>query len=224
LVERRFVPNIQLELDEGWCGATAVPSSDTVSIYSPGTASGFVFERSGQACFSGPVDVDAGFVDFHRVEQVYGPTACADGSTMSVGRSWNTVTDYLSTIPGTSVTNRVSTTLGGALGVNFDLHIDEASACLQSGAPVPAVLFFPETQPDLEWGTHLVVKPVWWPEGEDVHLWVLDVAGNVVVVILGHDETAYAERRRIGTPAPPSQNFLKKAYGVLDTLRFLPPS
>jgi hypothetical protein len=199
-----------------------IPSSDTLSIWSPGTASGGLFEREQQACAAGLKDVDAGFVDFHRVEQVYGPSGCTDGATVSVARSWNTVTDYLTSIPGTSVTNRVSNTLGGALGVSFDLHVDQAPPCLQSGAPVPAVLFFPATVPDTTFGTRLVVKPVWWPKGESLRVWVVDVAGDVVVVLLGHNETAFAHANYIGTLTPPSERFLTKAYGVLDQLRFLP--
>ena len=225
LVERRFVPNIQLELDQGWCGRTTVPSSDSLSFWSPGTPSGGTFKQSGNACFAGLQDVDAGFLDFHRIEQIYRPTACADGATTSVGRSWNMVTEYLTSIPGTSVTNRVSTTLGGALGVSFDLHVDDASTCQQSGAPVPAILFFPETRPPTIFDTRLVVRAVWWPKGADLHVWVVDVTGDVVVVILGHilghDEANLADP--VGRPAPLSQNFLKKAYGVLDHLRFLPP-
>jgi class 3 adenylate cyclase len=211
LVERRFTPNIQLDLDQGWCGGTTVPSPDSLSVFTPGTASGGVFEQQQQACAAGLSDPDAGFVDFHRVEQIYGPTACADGSTVSVGRSWNTVTDYLTSIPGTSVTNRVSDTLGGALGVSFDLHVDDASTCLQSGAPEAAILFFPGTRPATLFGTQMVVRPVWWPKDGYLHMWVVDVAGDVVVVILGHEETAYAERRRFASQMPPSQDFLTKA-------------
>jgi hypothetical protein len=222
LVERRFVPNVQLELDEGWCGGTTVPSPDSLFIYTPGTATGGNFEREQQACAAGLDDPDAGFVEFHRVEQIYGPSACADGSTVSVGRSWNTVTEYLTSLPGTSVTNRVSDTLGGALGVSFDLHVDEASTCLQSGAPESAILFFPGTRPATLLGTQLVVRPLWWPEGANLHVWVVDVNGEVVVVILGHDETAYAERRPNATSTAATQAFLIKAYAVLKTLRFLP--
>jgi hypothetical protein len=55
-------------------------------------------------------------------------------------------------------------------------------------------------------------------------VWVVDVAGDVGVVILGHDETAFAERRRNASSTAPTQAFLTKAYAVLKTLRFLPPA
>jgi class 3 adenylate cyclase len=215
--ERRFVPNLSLDLDEGWCGGffslTIDPGPDTFYMYWPGTATGGQFEDTGEACAADQRAADAGFVDFHRVEQVYGQTACDDGLTSSVGGSWNALVDYLTSLPGTTVTGRTSASLGGVVGVAFDLHVDHAEPCLQSGAPLPAVLAFPMTV--VERGSQRTrVAPRWWGEGQYLHVWILKVDSQLVVVSLGHD----------GSTSQPNSAFTRKAYPVLQSVRFLPPT
>ena len=218
-VDQRFVPSVSIEVDEGWCGGffafmlATVPGPDTFYMYWPGTPTGGAAAVFGNPCVGGERDEDAGSVALYNVELVYGPTACEDGVTRSVEGSWNALVEYLTAIPGTSATGRVSASLGGAVGVAFDLHVDVAAPCAQSGAPVRAVLAFPTTVIERATG-RARVQARWFGEGQYLRVWVVDVEGQLVVAVLTRD----------GSTTPPSTAFTRKAYPVIDTLRFLPSS
>ena len=63
-----------------------------------------------------------------------------------------------------------------------------------------------------------LLSKVWGPEYRDdvqyLRVWVVDVEGQLVVAVLTRD----------GSTTPPSTAFTRKAYPVIDTLRFLPSS
>jgi class 3 adenylate cyclase len=216
-IDRQFVPNVSLEVDDGWCGGFSTialgkfPGNDTFYIYSPGSPQGGFADQQGDPCAGFERDDEAGSLALYRVELVYGPTACEDGATISVGRSWNALVDYLTTLSGTTVTNRVSASFGGALGVAFDLHVDAGTVCPLSGAPVRAVLAFPMTVSEVPSGrSH--PEPRWFGEGQYMRLWVVDVDSQLVVAVLTRD----------GSTTPLSTVFTRKAYPVIDSLRFVP--
>src|SRR5919108_4729639 len=151
-IDRDFVPNLRIELAEQWCSGlptirrmTTKTGPDLFYMYQPGVD--VLQNAAGDPCASSQRQADAGFVSLNRVEQVYGPTACDDGVTRSIG-SWDALVDYLTTLPGTTVSNRASASFGGVLGVGFDLHVDAGTVCSQSGAPTRAVLAFPTTTID----------------------------------------------------------------------------
>lgn len=216
-LDRGFVPNVTVQVDDGWCGGffshflQTRPGPDMFYLYSPGSPTGGLASQQGDPCLAGESDDEAGSVSLYRVEQVYGATACSDGVTRSINGSWNELVDYLTTLPGTSIADRVSAQLGGAIGVAYDLHVDEAPSCPQSGAPGPAVLAFPTTVVDRTTGRSRV-EPRWVGEGQYLRVWVVDVDGRPVVAFLG----------RIGATTPASDAFLRKAYPVLESLRFIP--
>jgi class 3 adenylate cyclase len=216
-VDRDFVPNVRIELVDKWCGGlstvrrlTTKPGPDLFYMFAPG--SDILQNVAGDPCASSQREPDAGFLSLNRVAQVYGPTACDDGVTRSIA-SWDALVGYLTTLPGTSVSNRASASFGGVLGVGFDLHVDAGTVCPQSGAPTRAVLIFPTTTIDRAAGQPRVAA-VWWGEGQYIRLWVVDVGGQLVVGSLGHELSS----------EPVSQIFIEKAYRVLQSLRFVSAS
>ena len=213
-VDREFIPNVRVVLTEQWCAGlptvlrlTTKTGPDLLYMYQ--TGADIIQNVAGDLCASSQRQPDAGFLALHRVAQVYGPTACSDGVTHSIG-SWDGLVDYLTTLPGTTVTNRASASFGGVLGVGLDLHVDAGTACPQSGAPTRAVLVFPTTTIDRAEG-HPRVAPVWWGEGQYLRLWIVDVNGQLVVASLGHELSA----------EPVSRTFVDKAYRVVQSLQFL---
>jgi hypothetical protein len=216
-VDRDFIPNVRLELVDEWCGGlstvrrlTTKPGPDLFYMFAPGAD--ILQDVAGDPCASSQREPDAGFLSLNRVAQVYGPTACEDGVTRSIG-SWDALVQYLTSLPGTSVSNRASASFGDVLGVGFDLHVDAGTVCLQSGAPTRAVLVFPATTIDRVAGQRRVA-PVWWGEGQYIRLWVVDVDGQLVVGSLGHELSS----------EPVSRAFSDKAFRVVQSLRFLPSS
>jgi class 3 adenylate cyclase len=213
-VDRDFVPNVRLRFVEQWCSGlptarrlTTKTGPDLLYMFQPGTD--ITQGLAGDPCASTQRQPDAGFVSLNRVGQVYATTACEDGVTRSIG-SWDALVDYLTNLPGTTVTDRASASFGGVLGVGFDLHVDAGKVCPQSGAPTRAVLAFPTTNVDRSTGQSRVA-PVWWAEGQYIHLWVVDVDGRLVVGSIGHESST----------APVSRTFVDKAYRVIETLRFV---
>jgi hypothetical protein len=217
-VDREFLPSVRFELVERWCGGlptirrlTTKPGPDLFYMYAPGAD--ILQNVAGDPCASSQREPDAGFLLLNRVEQVYGATACNDGMTRSIGRSWDALVDYLTTLPGTTVSNRASASFGGIVGVGFDVHVDAGTVCLQSGAPTRAVLVFPATTIDRNLQQPRVAA-VWWGEGQYLHLWVVEVSGQLVVATIGHELST----------EPVSRVFIDKAYRVMQSLRFLPAS
>jgi class 3 adenylate cyclase len=215
-VDREFLPSVRFELGERWCGGlstvrrlTTKPGPDLFYMYAPGAD--ILQNVAGDPCASSQREPDAGFLSLNRVDQVYGATACADGVTRSIGRSWDALVTYLTSLPGTSVSNRASASFGGVVGVGFDVHVDAGTVCPQSGAPTRAVLVFPTTTIDRAAGQPRVAA-VWWGEGQYLRLWVVDVSGQLVVATLGHELST----------EPVSRAFIDKAYRVIQSLRFLP--
>jgi class 3 adenylate cyclase len=216
-IDRDFIPNVRIELVDEWCGGlptirrvTTRLGPDLFYMYSPGT--NFMEQFAGDPCASTQRDPDAGFLSLNRVAQVYGPTGCDDGVTQSI-TSWDALVSYLTTLPGTSVSNRASASFGGVVGVGFDLHVDAGTVCLQSGAPTRAILIFPTTTIDRV-GGRTRVAPVWWGEGQYIRLWVVDVGGQLVVGSLGHELSS----------EPVSRIFVDKAYRLIQSLQFLSSS
>jgi hypothetical protein len=220
-VDREFLPSVRFELVERWCGGlstkrrlTTKPGPDLFYMYAPGAS--ILQDIAGDPCASSTSsqrDPDAGFLSLNRVEQVYGATACNDGVTRSIGRSWDALVDYLTTLPGTTVSNRASASFGGIVGVSFDIHVDAGTVCLQSGAPTRAVLVFPTTTID-RIPREPRVAAVWWGEGQYLRLWVIDVSGQLIVATIGHELST----------EPVNRGFIDKAYRVIQSLRFLPAS
>jgi class 3 adenylate cyclase len=216
-VDRDFVPNVRLELVDEWCGGlstvrrlTTKPGPDLFYLFAPG--SDILQNVAGDPCASSQREPDAGFLSLNRVAQVYGPTACDDGLTRSIA-SWDALVEYLTSLPGTTASNRASASFGGVVGVGFDLHVDAGTVCPQSGAPTRAVLVFPTTTIDRNDGQSRVA-PVWWSEGQYIRLWVVDVGGQLVVGSLGHELSS----------EPVSRIFGDKAYRVVQSLRFVSAS
>jgi hypothetical protein len=179
-------------------------------MFAPG--SDILQDVAGDPCASSQREPDAGFLSLNRVAQVYGPTGCDDGVTRSIA-SWDALVGYLTSLPGTTVTNRASASFGGVLGVGFDLHVDAGTVCAQSGAPTRAVLVFPTTTIDRN-DRQSRVAPVWWGEGQYIRLWVVEVDGQLVVGSLGHERST----------EPLSRIFVDKAYRVVQSLRFVSAS
>jgi len=219
-VARQFEPNVSLQLADDWCGGfrhnqfqtTVRTGRDGLYLWTPGAAGAAIAPIAGDPCVGRQTAADAGYLALNKVEQLYADTGCEDGTTRSFDRSWDTLVAYLTSRPGTTVTNRASATLGGAVGVGFDLHVDRGIVCPASGAPVRAVLAFPMTVLDSTGLSRVAV--VWWGEGQYLHVWVVDVDGRLVVATLGHE----------GSSEPLDRGFLDKAYRVIPTLRFLPTS
>jgi class 3 adenylate cyclase len=219
-VDSEFSPNVRIQLADEWCGGIrhnqlqdyVRPGPDGLYLWTPGAAGAAIAPIAGDPCVGRQTANDAGYLALNHVEQVYAPTACDDGATHSIGRSWDVLVDYLTSRPGTSVTNRASATFGGVVGVGFDLHVDRGTVCPSSGAPLRAVLAYPTTVVD-QAGLSRVV-PVWWGEGQYLQVWVVDVEGRLVVAILGHE----------GSSEPLNRVFIDKAYRVIQSLRFLPAS
>ena len=217
-VDSEFIPNVRLQLADEWCGGFrhtqvqdyVLPGPDGLYLWTPGAAGAAIAPIAGDPCVGRQTADDAGYLALNHVEQVYGPTACDDGVTRSIGRSWDALVDYLTTRPGTSVTNRASATFGGVVGVGFDLHVDQGTVCSSSGAPLRAVLAYPTTVVDHAGRSR--VAPVWWGEGQYLRIWLVDVDGRLVVAILGHE----------GSSNPLDRGFTDKAYRVIGSLRFLP--
>jgi hypothetical protein len=215
-VDREFIPNVRLQLTDEWCGGfrhsqlqDVHTGPDGLYLWTPGAAGSPIAPIAGDPCAGRQTADDAGYLALNHVEQVYGPTACDDGKTRSIGRSWDALVDYLTSRPGTSVTNRASATFGGVVGVGFDLHVDQGTVCSSSGAPLRAVLAYPMTV--VEQGLSRVA-PVWWGEGQYLRIWIVDVDGRLVVAVLGHE----------GSSEPLDRAFIDKAYRVTPSLRFLP--
>jgi hypothetical protein len=218
-VEREFMPNVRLRLADEWCGGLRLTQfqhmrtgPDGLYLWTPSAVGSPVAPIAGDPCLGRQTADDAGYLALNHVEQVYGPTACDDGVTRSIGRSWDALVDYLTSRPGTSVTNRASAAFGGVVGVGFALHVDQGTVCPSSGAPLRAVLAYPATIVDAAGLSR--VAPVWWGEGQYLQVWVVDVEGRLVVAILGHE----------GSSEPLDRVFIEKAYGVIQSLRFLPAS
>jgi class 3 adenylate cyclase len=217
---RDFAPNVDLQLADEWCGGPPHTQSqnnqftgpDSLYLWTPGMAGSAIAPIAGEQCAGRQIAADAGYLELNHVEQVYAPTACDDGATRSIGGSWNALTDYLTSRPGTSVTNRASATFGGVVGVGFDVHVDQGTVCLSSGAPVRAILAFPTTVVDVSGASR--VAAVWWGEGQYLRIWVVDVDGRLVVATIGHE----------GSSEPLSRGLLEKVYRVIQKLRFVPTS
>jgi class 3 adenylate cyclase len=219
-VARDFVPNVDLQLADEWCGGPPHTQSqnnqftgpDSLYWWTPGMAGSAIAPIAGDPCVGRQTAADAGYLELNHVEQVYALTACDDGATRSIGGSWDALTDYLTSRPGTSVTNRASATFGGVIGVGFDVHVDQGTVCPSSGAPVRAVLAFPTTVVDASGASR--VAAVWWGEGQYLRIWVVDVDGRLVVATLGHE----------GSSEPLDRAFIDRAYRVTQSLRFLAAS
>jgi class 3 adenylate cyclase len=218
-VDRDFVANVRVQLADEWCGGfrhsqfqDVHTGPDGLYLWTPGAAGSVIAPIAGDPCVGRQTADDAGYPALHHVEQVYGPTACDDGATHAIGRSWDALVDYLTSRPGTSVTNRASATFGGVVGVGFDLHVDQGTVCPTSGAPLRAVLAYPTTVVDAAGLSR--VAPVWWGEGQYLRIWIVDVGGKLVVASLGHE----------GSSEPLDRVFIDKAYRVIQSLRFLPTS
>src|SRR5206468_2715041 len=121
--------------------------------------------------------------------------------------------EYLTSLRGTSVSNRSTASFGGVVGVGFDLHVDVGTVCPQSGAPARAVLVFPTTTIDRNGGQSRAVA-VWWGEGQYVRLWVVEVDGQLVVGSLGQEKSTQ----------PINRAFSDKAYRLIQSLRFVSTS
>jgi hypothetical protein len=215
-VARKFVPNVAFHLVDDWCGdlpegAFEEPNTgpDWLYFWTPGAAGNPNAGVFGLECFGRQTAADSGYLSLYRVEQVYAATGCDDGATVTFGRSWEALVEYLTSRPGTSVTDRVSAPFGGVIGVAFALHVDQGTVCLTSGAPRRSVLAFPTTT--LIQGRSRVT-PVWWGEGEHIRVWVVDVDGTPVVAIVGHE----------GSSAALGHGFVDKALRLIQTLRFVP--
>jgi class 3 adenylate cyclase len=215
-VDREFVPNVRIELGDDWCGGFRYnqfqhvrTGPDGLYLWTRGAAAG-VLPIAGDPCIGRQIADDAGYLALNHVGQVYEPTACDDGVTRSIGGSWDALVDYLTSRPGTSVTNRASASFGGVVGVGFDLHVDQGTVCSSSGAPLRAVLAYPTTVVD-DAGLSRVA-PVWWGEGQYLRIWIVDVDGRLVVAVLGHE----------GSSKPLDRAFVDKAYRAIQSLRFLP--
>jgi class 3 adenylate cyclase len=215
-VDSEFIPNVRIQLADEWCGGfghrqlqDVHTGPDGLYLWTPGAAGSAIAPIAGDPCAGRQTADDAGYLALNHVEQVYGPTACDDGKTRSIGRSWDALVDYLTSRQGTSVTNRTSATFGGVVGVGFDLHVDQGTVCSSSGAPLRAVLAYPTTV--VEQGLS-GVAPVWWGEGQYLRIWIVDVDGRLVVAVLGHE----------GSSEPLDRAFIDKAYRVTPSLRFLP--
>jgi hypothetical protein len=219
-VARVFVPNLDLQLADEWCGGprhnqlqnNQFTGPDSLYLWTPGMAGSAIAPIAGEPCAGRQTAADAGYLELNHVEQVYAPTACADGATRSIGGSWDALVEYLTSRPGTSITNRGSDTFGGVVGEGFDVHVDKGTACSSSGAPVRAVLAFPTTILDVTGASR--VAAVWWGEGQYLRIWVVDVDGRLVVVTIGHE----------GSSEPLNRDFLDRVYRVIRTIRFLPTS
>jgi hypothetical protein len=218
-INREFIPNVRLQLADDWCGGfrhnqlqDVGTGPDGLYLWTPGAAGSVIAPIAGDPCAGRQTAADAGYLALNHVEQVYGPTACDDGATHSIGRSWDALVEYLTSRPGTSVTNRASATFGGVVGVGLDLHVDQGTVCSSSGAPLRAVLVYPTTVVDAAGLSR--VAPVWWGEGQYLRIWIVDVEGRLVVAILGHE----------GSSEPLDRAFIDKVYRVIQSLRFLPAS